>query len=82
MMYLIALLRVSEKPAYTAMAELEDTIEEAAQGPKRVAGDELTVDQHGLKDLIEADRYLANKQAVKSTTRELLLTKMSPPGTT
>ena len=36
---------------------ISDAIVSAAGGPKRVKGDAGEVEQHGLKDLIEADRY-------------------------
>jgi hypothetical protein len=43
--------------------EIKNTIEQNAAEPKRVRGDSGEVEQHSLKDQIEADRYLASKKA-------------------
>ena len=43
--------------------ELKDSIEENARGPKSASGDSGSVEQHSLKDQIEADRYLASSKA-------------------
>ena len=46
------------------MAEaLEQAIRENAAGPKKAQGDAGSVEQHDLADQIEADRYLASKEA-------------------
>ena len=59
---------------------LDGTIRENAQGPTEARGDSGSVKQHSLKEQIEADRYLASKQAVKSKQRGIRFTKISPPG--
>ena len=59
---------------------LDQTIRENAQGPAEARGDSSSVKQHSLKDQIEADRFLASKQAVKSKQRGIRFTKISPPG--
>lgn len=67
------------------MAEdLSSTIASAAASPKRAQGDEGAVEMHSLKDQIEADRYLANKDAAASANRKLGMRhfKLRPPGTT
>jgi hypothetical protein len=62
------------------MAEdLEQKIRENAQGPKRAQGDAGSVEQHGLKDQIEADRYLSSKEAAKKGLG-VRMTKVVPPG--
>ena len=62
------------------MAEdLKDTIRENAAGPKRAQGDSGSVEQHDLKDQIEADRYLSSKDAVKKGLG-VRMTKVVPPG--
>ena len=62
------------------MAEdLKDTIRENAEGPKRAAGDSGSVEQHSLAEQIEADRYLASKQAAKKGLG-VKMTKVVPPG--
>jgi hypothetical protein len=65
----------------SAMAELDDTIRENAQGPAKASGDTGSVEQHKLPDQIAADRYLASKDAAKSKSRGLVLNKFVPPGT-
>jgi len=65
------------------MAEdLTDAIKENAQGPKRAQGDAGSVEQHDLKDQIEADKYLASKEAAKNPAKALVRVKIVPPGTT
>lgn len=62
------------------MAEtVEDALRENAQGPKRAQGDSGSVEQHDLKDQIEADRYLASKEAAKKGLG-VRMTKVVPPG--
>ena len=60
--------------------ELDDTIRQNAQGPARASGDAGSVEQHKLPDQIEADRYLASKEAARSKRRGLVFNKLVPPG--
>lgn len=60
--------------------ELDDTILENAKGPAKAAGDAGSVEQHPLPDQIEADRYLASKDAAASKKRGLRFNKLVPPG--
>ena len=63
------------------MAEnMDDTIRESAQTPAKASGDAGSVEQHKLTDQIEADRYLASKEAAKSKRRGLVFNKIGPPG--
>ena len=48
------------------MADLTPNIESNAQGPKRVTSDGTTVEQHSIKDQIEADRYNKSEAAAKT----------------
>lgn len=59
---------------------LDETIRQNAQGPAKVAGDAGTVEQHPLPDQIEADRYLAGKEAAGKAKRGLRFNKLVPPG--
>ena len=59
---------------------LEETIRTNAEGPAKASGDAGSVEQHKLTDQIEADRYLASKQAAKSKRRGLVFNKIVPPG--
>lgn len=60
--------------------ELDTTIRESAQAPAKVASDAGSVEQHKLSEQIEADRYLAAKEAAKSKRRGLRFNKLVPPG--
>ncbi|OQY98826.1 MAG: hypothetical protein B6D36_17040 [Planctomycetes bacterium UTPLA1] len=58
---------------------ITDAIRENAAGPKRAQGDSGSVEQHDLKDQIEADRYLLSKEAAKKGLG-VRMTKVVPPG--
>ncbi len=60
---------------------LSQSIIDNANGPKEAHGDSGGVTQHSLMDLIEADKYLAAKDAAKSKTCGLTFKKLIPPGT-
>jgi hypothetical protein len=62
------------------MADLEDKIRENAEGPAKASGDAGSVEQHKLAEQIEADRYLASKEAAKDKKRGLRFNKLVPPG--
>lgn len=59
---------------------LENVITDAAAAPKKLVGDQGTVEQHSIKELIEADRYLAAKNAAKSKTFGIRFIKLRGPG--
>jgi len=59
---------------------LDDTIRQNAQKPAEVSGDAGSVKQHPLSEQIEADRYLASKEAAKQRQRGLRFNKLVPPG--
>ena len=60
--------------------DLKDTIRQNAQGPAKAAGDAGSVEQHKLTEQIEADKYLASKEAASSKRRGLRFNKLVPPG--
>jgi hypothetical protein len=63
------------------MADLSTAIEQSAAGPAQASGDGQSVTQHNIKDLIEADKYLAKKTAVAaSKLGGMRCFKISPPG--
>ena len=63
------------------MAEdLTDQIRENASGPKAAKGDSASMEQHSLRDQIEADRYLASREARLKPHKALRFAKLSPPG--
>lgn len=55
---------------------LDENILSAAVQPKKVDIDGQVVENHSLADLIELDKYLAAKKAVKSRRSGLRVTKM------
>ena len=64
------------------MAESLDTaIQENAAGPKKVAGDSVSVEQHDLADQIAADKYLESKRASRRKGLGVKMAKISPGGT-
>lgn len=59
---------------------LEDKINEVASGPAKASGDAGSVEQQPLQDLIEADKYLAQKNAGKSSGLGIKRVQLIPPG--
>lgn len=62
------------------MSTLDDAIRENASGPKQVAVDGQVVVQHDPSELVEADRYLASKQAAAARRLGPRFYKLVPPG--
>ena len=64
------------------MAEvLDSTIRENAAGPESASADGVQVKQHSLRDQIEADKYLAGKDARRNPAKAFTRVKVVPPGT-
>ena len=61
--------------------ELKDAIEKNAQGPRSARGDVGEVRQHPLKDQIDADRYLASREARAKPHKALRFAKLWPTST-
>ena len=61
---------------------IEDAIEENAAGPRKASNDSISVEQHPLKDQIEADKYLQSKKAAVGKGLGVKFSKLSPDGTT
>lgn len=61
--------------------DLEQLMTEKAAAPQTVSGDAGSVTQRPLRELIELDRYLAEKRAARSPGLPIILRKLSPPGT-
>ena len=57
--------------------DVKDAIEKNAQGPKSAKRDVGEVRQHSLKDQIEADRYLASREARSKPHKALRFAKLS-----
>ena len=60
---------------------LDNSIKDNASGPKRATGDSGSVEQHALKDQIDADRYLESKKATRKKGLGVKLVKLTPSGT-
>ena len=59
---------------------LEQKIKDNASGPKSAESDGQKVEQHSIKEQIEADRYLNSKQAIKNKDMGIRIGKLVPPG--
>ena len=59
---------------------LNQTIRDNAAQPAKASVDGQSVEQHPLKDQIEADRYLASKEAARKPGLGIKFTKIVPPG--
>lgn len=57
-----------------------DALREAARQPAKASVDGQSVEQHPLKDQIEADRYLASKDAARKPGLGIKFAKIVPPG--
>jgi len=62
-------------------SSLANEILENAKGPKKVAGDAGSVEQHSLQDQIAAERFLLSQKATRRPGLGIKLTKLSPDGT-
>lgn len=58
----------------------EIDIATAAASPKKITGDEGSVEMPTLPELIEADKYLRQRTASKSTLGGMKLVKLVSPG--
>ncbi|HBT78038.1 MAG TPA: hypothetical protein DEB39_14195 [Planctomycetaceae bacterium] len=62
-------------------SELRDAIAENAKGPKKVQGDSGSVEQHSLRDQIEAEKFLQSKKAAQGKGFPVRLFRIAPDGT-
>jgi hypothetical protein len=62
--------------------ELASKIDTVAQGPASVRTDAGEVVAQSIPDMIEADKYLAGRNATAASNRGLRFNKLIPPGTT
>ena len=59
---------------------LNQPIRDNAAQPAKASVDGQSVEQHPLKDQIEADRYLASKDAARKPGLGIKFAKIVPPG--
>ncbi|MCL4198848.1 MAG: hypothetical protein KJZ69_18900 [Phycisphaerales bacterium] len=64
-----------------AESDIEQAIKQSAQGPAKASGDSGSVEQHGLAEQIEADRYLESKKASRGKGLKVKFVQLEPPGT-
>ena len=67
-------------PDPSPTSDLEQAIRENASQPAKASVDGQSVEQHPLKDQIEADRYLASKDATRKPGLGIKFAKIVPPG--
>lgn len=60
--------------------DLDQGLRDAALQPAKASVDGQSVEQHPLKDQIEADRYLASKAAARKPGLGIKFAKIVPPG--
>ena len=60
---------------------IEDIIGASIAGPKKVSSDGVSVEQHSIPDLIDADKHNAGKAAVRVPGLGIKMTRVSPRGT-
>ncbi len=58
----------------------DEALREAATQPAKASVDGQAVEQHPLRDQIEADRYFASKDAAKKPGLGIKFAKIVPPG--
>lgn len=63
------------------MSDLSDDIAEVAAGPKQTNVDGTSTTEHGLGEMIEADRYLKERTAGSRSRLPIRITRSKPPGT-
>ena len=61
--------------------DLKDAIRQNAAGPRKATGDSGSIEQHPIDDQIEADKYLASKEALRNPAKAFTRVKIVPPGT-
>jgi hypothetical protein len=78
----VARIDTGDESSEPGSTSLRDAIRENALGPKKVASDAGSVEQHSLQDQIAAERFLASKETTRKPGLGIRLTKLSPDGTT
>ena len=64
----------------TVADDLKDTIIQTAQGPKSASNDMGSAEAQSLPDLIEADKYVSAKNALKKSPFGIVSAKIVAPG--
>ena len=61
--------------------DLDDVIQDAASEPEEATVDGVHVKQRSIPDLIDADKHLGAKRAMRQKNFGLTRVKVVPPGT-
>lgn len=61
-------------------SDINDALVENAQGPRRSKSDAFEMEQHSLKDQIEAAQFAASQSAAGTNLFGLRNVKLVPPG--
>ena len=64
----------------SCMTDLDDRIETVAGEPRKASGDEGSMEQHSLSELVKAKKHLAANAALSGTSPRLMMNKIIPPG--
>lgn len=62
-------------------ADFQEIIEQKAEKPAAMAGDQGSVTQRPLTELIEADKHQAANAAIGKKRRGIVFTQLKPRGT-
>ncbi|MFA7463363.1 MAG: hypothetical protein WCY59_09500 [Anaerovoracaceae bacterium] len=60
--------------------EIDEIIDDVASGPKSVSGDEGSVNQHSIPDLIELAKFKAQQSATSNGVPKISICRMTTPG--
>jgi hypothetical protein len=61
-------------------SDLSDEIQQAAAAPAKVTVDGVTIEQHDLPDMVEADKHLARRAAARSPALPIRVGRFRPSG--
>ncbi len=61
--------------------DLSQQITDAASGPRSASSDGLSVTAQSPRDIADAEKYLAQREAARKKTLGLRFVRIKPPGT-
>lgn len=64
----------------SAPETIKDAIDQSAKGPKSVSVDGVITTEHSIKDLIEADDHLRERESTGKKTLPIRFGKIKPGG--
>lgn len=72
--------RARRRPVASTPSAIETAIKTAAAGPRKASGDAGSVEGHPLRELVEADRYTAAKEAARAGRTGIRVGRVAPGG--